>query len=160
MYVIATVFCSIFHFSVSLHVPFSQPSFRTRQLFKGVCTCKNWRRYNRERASQSLPTIVRKKFEKHRLEAAEKSIAAMERQLNDFNARRADAGLPPLTEAAQRVSVGLPRTASGCVHFIWSEACQRAARWTMLVRIFSELLSAETAQLTRGSFSAVSTGRP
>ena len=24
MYVIATVFCSIFHFSVSLHVPFSQ----------------------------------------------------------------------------------------------------------------------------------------
>jgi predicted RNase H-like nuclease (RuvC/YqgF family) len=37
---------------------------------------------------------------RHQLEAAEKSIAAMERQLNDFNARRADAGLPPLTEAA------------------------------------------------------------
>ena len=29
MYVIATVICPNFHFSVSLHVPFSQSSFRT-----------------------------------------------------------------------------------------------------------------------------------
>ena len=41
--------------SVSLHVPFSQSSFRTRQLFKRVFTCKLWLRYSREPASQSLP---------------------------------------------------------------------------------------------------------
>ena len=64
MYVIATVFCSNFHFSVSLHVPFSQflferDSYSNEYLFiyHLVFTCKIWRRYSRERASQSLPTF-------------------------------------------------------------------------------------------------------
>ena len=56
MYVIATVFCSNFHFSVSLHVPFSQFLFE-RDSYSNeylVLTCKFWRRYSRERASLTL----------------------------------------------------------------------------------------------------------
>ena len=62
MYVIATVFCSNFHFSVSLHVPFSQFLFE-RDSYSNeylVFTCKIWRRYSRGRASQSLPKISQK----------------------------------------------------------------------------------------------------
>ena len=62
MYVIATVFCSNFHFSVSLHVPFSQflferDSYSNKYL---VFSCKFWRLYSRERASQSLLKISQK----------------------------------------------------------------------------------------------------
>ena len=66
MYVIATVFCSNFHFSVSLHVPFSQflferDSYSNEYLLAkfGVDTADSpvYRRRRRERASQSLPKI-------------------------------------------------------------------------------------------------------
>ena len=36
------------------HVPSSQSPFRARSLFKRVLTCKNRRRYSRERASQKI----------------------------------------------------------------------------------------------------------
>ena len=59
MYVIATVFCSNFHFSVSLHVPFfnllfERDSYSNEYL---LFTFKIWRRYSRERTSQSLRKI-------------------------------------------------------------------------------------------------------
>ena len=60
LYATCTFTCPHFHFSISFNVPSSQSPFRTRSPFKRVFTCKIWRRYCRERASQSLPKISQK----------------------------------------------------------------------------------------------------
>ena len=54
MYVIATVICPNFHFSVSPHVPFLNLLFEQIANSNEYFTCKNRRRYSREQASQSL----------------------------------------------------------------------------------------------------------
>ena len=55
MYVIATVFCSNFHFSVSLHVPFSQFLFERDSYSNEYLLLNFLRQYSRGRVSQSLP---------------------------------------------------------------------------------------------------------
>ena len=56
MYVIATVICPNFHFSVSPHVPFLNLLFE--QIANSneylVFACKIWRRYSRERALKNF----------------------------------------------------------------------------------------------------------
>ena len=60
MYVIATVFCSNFHFSVSLHVPFSQFLFERDSYSNEYLLAKFGFDTTRERASQSFPKISQK----------------------------------------------------------------------------------------------------